>query len=42
MTSHETGNILLENPHLNSVDAKLLGSDVYIEEYTFFQKVLSK
>ena len=27
---------------INSVDAKLLGSDVYIEEYTFFQKVLSK
>ena len=28
----KTGNIL------NSVDAKLLGSDVYIEEYTSFSK----
>ena len=42
MTSHETGNILLENP-MDSVDAKLLGSDVSISRNIhFFQKVLSK
>ena len=40
MTSHETGNILLEKP-MDSVDAKLLGSDVS-RNIHFFQKVLSK